>query len=258
MYLRCVFNGYNTIKAMIKRKKILLVAVICLQFVVAKSLGQIITPDSLRVEAISFSYPQCPDTAFEGQSYTNIAVLVRNLQTDSTFYGSLGILIHSIDSLGSLQVDTLIPMGGTSYTILPNMAVNLFVNGVYNFSSANYRQGSNVVVVWPVVQIGTPTFIDTLTACVNFVKLSDVSEDEIENSYLSVFPNPSTNFIIINTPNKNLIEGVRIFDISGRLVLSPLCDATGYIKVNALVPGIYVLEITASNKQKIRRQFVRQ
>ncbi len=156
---------------MIKRKKIMIAVVICLQFVVAKSFGQIITPDSLRVEIISSSYPQCPDTAFEGQNSGNIAVLVRNLQTDSAFYGSLGVLLQSVDSLGSLQIDTLIPMGGTSYTILPNMAVNLFVNGNYDFSTVNYRQGSNVVVVWPIVQIGAPTYIDTLTTCVFFVKL---------------------------------------------------------------------------------------
>ncbi len=240
---------------MTKRKSILLPAIIFLQVVFVQAFGQIVTSDSLRIEAISVAYPQCPDSAYEGQGYQGIAVLVRNLQTDSAFYGALGIHLLSVDSLGGFAEDTLIPMGGTSYTILPGMAVNVFLNGTYNFSSVNYRQGSNVVVVWPVVQIGVPQYIDTLTTCVYFVKLSDVSEDEIENSYLSVFPNPASDFITITEQGKNLIENVRIYDTAGRLVISPLWDDSKKINVAFIVPGIYVLEITTSGNQKIRKKF---
>ena len=240
---------------MLQGKKNLLLFAVCIQFVFTKSFGQI-TMDSLRIDTIAYTYPQCPDTAFEGQNYSNIFLLVHNLRSDSAFVGSLSILVQSQDSaLGNLPADTLIPFGGTVFTIQPNTSVNLFLNGNYDFTPANYRTGSNVVVVWPVTSLGVP-FVDSLHLCVNFSPLSGMHELNLYNT-VSVFPNPAEDYLTIKSTEQNFIEGVRIFDVSGRLILSPLWDDSKKIKVNALSSGMYILELTTKDKQKVRKQFVK-
>ena len=240
---------------MLQGKKFLLLFAVCIQFVFTKSFGQI-TMDSLRVDTIGITYPQCPDSAFEGQNYGNIFLLVHNMRSDSAFVGSLSIFVQSQDStFGNLPVDTLIPFAGITYTIPPNTSVNIFLNGNYDFTPANYRTGSNVVVVWPVTSIGIP-FVDSLHLCVNFFPLSGLHEFNLNNA-VSIFPNPAEDYLTIKSTQQKFIEGVRIFDIPGRFILSPLWDDSQKIKVDALSAGMYILELTTKDKQKVRKQFVR-
>jgi hypothetical protein len=241
---------------MLQGKKIYVLFALIMKFAIANSFGQI-TPDSLGVGGISFDYPQCPDTAFEVQSYDSIAVLVHNFR-DTTFNGPIAIVFRAHDGQGIYQpMDTLIKfVGGLTYTIPANTSINLFLPNSYNFTPASYRNGSNVVVVWPVVSLGVLGFTDSLQTCVYFVPLNSTNEFT-EDDAISVFPNPAEDYLTINVSSQKLIEGVRIIDISGRVVLSPLWDDSQKIKVDMLSSGMYVLEITTKAKQKIRTQFVR-
>lgn len=237
---------------MLQGKRICLLAGIIMQFAIADSFSQG-TVDSLRIDSVSIGYPQCPDTAFEGQNYSNFVVVVRNIGTDS-IAAPIAILLKAQDSIS--VADTLIGFTGQTYTIVPGTAINIFQNGNYDFNPANYRTGSNVVVVWPVVN-GVTIFIDSLTIpCVNFFPFTGLPELDLNNA-ISVYPNPAEEYLTLKYPDQIFIESVRIFDVSARLVLAPLWNDAEKIKINALVPGIYILELTTKEKGKVRKQFVK-
>jgi hypothetical protein len=90
-----------------------------------------------------------------------------------------------------------------------------------------------------------------------FLKLSDcfggILEPEID---FTLFPNPSPGIVQIN-PGTLDIDGVRVFDITGRLVysaenLETLDSATG-IDLRDQSPGVYLVRILVGEDQVTRR-----
>ncbi len=85
--------------------------------------------------------------------------------------------------------------------------------------------------------------------------INSITNLQIENESISVFPNPSHEFISISTARKNeLIESFRIFDQLGRVVKSEIySDET--INIRELKSGLYFIEVV-SNKGKYFKKFV--
>jgi hypothetical protein len=82
------------------------------------------------------------------------------------------------------------------------------------------------------------------TATDNYVdaKLSEADEA----LKMKVYPNPASEVFYINT---TAAAGVKIFDLSGRLVKSEAYSASG-ISVSGLAPATYVVEITTGSKRQ--------
>ncbi|QLC65525.1 T9SS type A sorting domain-containing protein [Flavobacterium sp. LPB0248] len=64
---------------------------------------------------------------------------------------------------------------------------------------------------------------------------------------LTLYPNPSTDFVQINLPNSESIQTVNIFDINGRLVTDLLTFHDNRIDVSRLAKGIYNVQIKYGN-----------
>jgi len=78
------------------------------------------------------------------------------------------------------------------------------------------------------------------------------SVDEINEERLNVYPNPSSDFINIKSDKR--ISKIELYDIKGQLLKSKIGKTTtNTINVIDFDPGIYMLIITASNKEMIRR-----
>ncbi|WP_264529471.1 T9SS type A sorting domain-containing protein [Flavobacterium sp. N502540] len=78
--------------------------------------------------------------------------------------------------------------------------------------------------------------------------LSTISNDK--QSFLSIFPNPSTDFVKLKTNNEDGIESVQIFDLNGKLVSDRTNFTTDKMDVSKLDPGVYIL------KAKVNRVMV--
>jgi hypothetical protein len=79
-------------------------------------------------------------------------------------------------------------------------------------------------------------------------------EDVPLTQSVSVFPNPTSDFIQINSVNRT-IERVRIYDINGKLVYQEQNNngASLFIYVGDLPVGIYSVELLSKNEKAIRQ-----
>ncbi len=210
--------------------------------------------DSLGVVAISADYPQCPDTAYGNQPYMNIQVTIHNYNPINAFTGTLFIF---------LQTDTVFPPdsislnAGSAFTILPNSDLTVAYQSAYFFNPANYKLGSNVIVVWPVGGPGTGTFsYNPYYTCVFFQMSSGINE-ETENA-ISITPNPANDYLEIKTPSNNYVKDVRILDATGRLMMDKNGDVGTIIPIEKLNKGVYLLQLQLMDDKLIYRRFVKQ
>jgi len=82
------------------------------------------------------------------------------------------------------------------------------------------------------------------TGCQNITTIVTSIKD-IDNNQISIFPNPTQNIIKVHSPESS-IKNIKIFDVSGRLVLEN--ETTGNkndieVNVERLTSGIYTLKI---------------
>lgn len=77
--------------------------------------------------------------------------------------------------------------------------------------------------------------------------ISTYINDELKNSSeISIFPNPSTNFLYINSSEK-INAPIKIYDVTGKLIKTIASDQT-IIDLTALEKGIYFIQFTQSKK----------
>ncbi|MCP4125142.1 MAG: T9SS type A sorting domain-containing protein [Bacteroidetes bacterium] len=83
--------------------------------------------------------------------------------------------------------------------------------------------------------------------------VTGIHNSSVQDCALSVFPNPTTDMLWINTPDcfiKDAGTTARLFDAQGREVINvPISGASGSLDVSGLSCGQYILEI--SNEKRI-------
>lgn len=89
--------------------------------------------------------------------------------------------------------------------------------------------------------------IDTLTFIADVIKQTGINELKNNSSAVSVYPNPATNFILINGIKPGNTE-IEIRNLSGVIVYkSELKEAKNRIETDFLPSGIYLYQITENN-----------
>lgn len=81
--------------------------------------------------------------------------------------------------------------------------------------------------------------------------------DEVQISDVNVYPNPSTG--IVNLSSKSTIDGVKVYDITGRLVktVSKLASDKTVLNLSNLSSGTYILKIQADNKVVTKKVIIK-
>ncbi len=125
----------------------------------------------------------------------------------------------------------------------PGDSVTIPINYTFSVSNNDFHIGDDVVVVWPRGLVGS-TAIDSLVFNVYIAYYNGVEENKKANSDLKVFPNPAKDFLSF-TSEKNTIEEVKLYDMTGRLVL----QSKSHLKVftGHLTFGVYIAEARLSN-----------
>ncbi|MFI5218927.1 MAG: T9SS type A sorting domain-containing protein [Bacteroidia bacterium] len=213
---------------------------------------------SLGIIGISANFPQVinGDTAYEDSSYAFISFQIANLDT-SLFTGNLYIELH-VDTGGGLLFADSILLSSNPVTI-PGLGTALvFDSSVYNFSGSKYKAGSNIVVVWPKLIGGTIAISDSLQTEVFFVPSTTGISDLFEAGNLFyLYPNPANDFIEVIIKNKKDIEGVRFYDLRGRLLKDVMYLSQSKLDVRDLSNGCYFLELILNNQRKFATKFMK-
>lgn len=84
-----------------------------------------------------------------------------------------------------------------------------------------------------------------------------LSVDTFEATSFQIYPNPTNgNIVYINTKNNVHVSNVRIYDISGKQVLTQ-ANVTDKINVQSLQRGLYILQLEIGN-QTINKKLIKQ
>lgn len=193
---------------------------------------------TLRVLDMPF-FPSLPtDSAYEGQSYS-FGITVAN-NTGQAVNSTLEVLFK-VDSIEAVVYSN------PATSLAGNDTIQVQVTQ-YFFLQNQYKPGSNIVVVWPRIMGNTlPT--DTFYTNVFFVPLNSTGfPSDPRSGGMLLYPNPTSGFLTLGQPGEEVFEYVRIYDSSGRRVLTMPFPNGGVIDLHGLPAGTYVVEAVAGLK----------
>jgi hypothetical protein len=126
----------------------------------------------------------------------------------------------------------------------------IFVDGYLDLeTSLNSNDETNIAFT---IDSNITTSSDPFRFSVRFTE-ETLSNDDIENSNLSIYPNPVTkDQFTINGLHNNGKTGVKLFDMTGKTVLSTTKSAGNTITIDTNRPlptGVYQLHISQNKKQ---------
>ncbi len=197
-----------------------------------------------------------PDTCYLDSTY-QVSFNVVNLTQGSVYQGPLAVLYSYNDTT---QMPGILVVAETNITISPQSPINYIED--FTFYSEYFVLGGGIttVVVWP--QVGSPTG-EPFIKQVLLIDLNTVGLDERNNSPgdINLFPNPASDRLIVGANGlKSTLERVRIFNLSGQLVLDAKNESGTEqhltLDVANLSSGVYILE-AVTPKGAIRKKFVK-
>jgi len=77
-----------------------------------------------------------------------------------------------------------------------------------------------------------------------------------ENKGFKLYPNPAYGDEIYITTESNGEKDIKVFDVFGEVVLNERIT-TNSLNISRLVPGIYVLQVTQSNRKMTRKLVIK-
>ena len=123
--------------------------------------------------------------------------------------------------------------GGTGYDfcrgVSTDVSGNVFITGYFGSPNINF---------------GTTTLTNAGGMDIFIAKLGGITgTNDIKNSNIKIYPNPTNNIINIEGLNKNENNTIQIFDVQGKLVITKTINEKGTIDLSELNKGIYVIKI---------------
>ena len=76
--------------------------------------------------------------------------------------------------------------------------------------------------------------------------------DQLDQSWISVFPNPATDFIAINAKDVTVLT-YQLLDLSGKILQSGTAVSNDHIALNQFANGVYILQVNADNKSILQK-----
>lgn len=191
-----------------------------------------------------YSYVLANDTVLAFSSTDSIGFYVVNKGTANfndvfTVYMAVqdsgATTYHNVDSAFYFFPAFIPPGDSIPFSIHPYYITN---------DSTKYHYDINVIVIWPVA-LTAPT-IDSLMF--NIMIFVNTSVQEINlNSYITAYPNPTTNNLMLQNSSQKSIEEVRIYDTLGRLIQTE--KNTSFICTDTWKAGTYLIKIQLENKE---------
>ena len=119
-------------------------------------------------------------------------------------------------------------------------------------SGVSIDASGNVIITGgfgsPSISFGTALLTNTKTTVnsmdIFIAKLGGITGiNDIKNSNIKIYPNPTNNIINIEGLTKNENNTIQIFDVQGKLVITKTINEKGTIDLSELNKGVYVIKI---------------
>ena len=190
------------------------------------------------------------DTVLAG-STNSYSVWVKNYGS-SAFNDSLIINTAVIDTTNTYHIVGLDSVGVIS--INANDSAQFSLTTTYTISANGYKYGGDVIVIWPVAL--SANTVDSLQFNI-FIDstANEVKEIDVEK-IIKLYPNPAKEDINIENIDDAHIEGINIYDLNGKLVLSNRHEKT--INIENLSKGVYNINVLLSNKKQYSIKIIKQ
>jgi hypothetical protein len=162
------------------------------------------------------------------------------------------LVVRSFEDMGGLNItflDHLSDLGAPTYVHSTNALsafnkqANMYKIGVA-FSEAPVN--GTVILRIPYTGLGNQTLNMELvenTAARNYQLNVLTGINDIKNSNIKIYPNPTNNIINIEGLNKNENNAIQIFDVQGKLVITKTITEKGTLDLSELNKGVYVIKI---------------
>jgi hypothetical protein len=168
-----------------------------------------------------------------------------NLENNELVFRSFedmgGLNITFLDHLSDLGVPTYVH--NTNALSAFNKQANMYKIGVA-FSEA--PANGTIILRIPYTGLGNQTLTMELvenTTARNYQLNVVTGINDIKNSNIKIYPNPTNNIINIEGLNKNENNNIQIFDVQGKLVITKTITEKGTIDLSELNKGVYVIKI---------------
>ena len=162
------------------------------------------------------------------------------------------LVVRSFEDMGGLNItflDHLSDLGAPTYVHNTNALsafnkqANMYKIGVA-FSEAPIN--GTIILRIPYTGLGNQTLNMELvenTAARNYQLNVVTGINDIKNSNIKIYPNPTNNIINIEGLTKNENNTIQIFDVQGKLVITKTINEKGTIDLSELNKGVYVIKI---------------
>jgi hypothetical protein len=162
------------------------------------------------------------------------------------------LVVRSFEDMGGLNItflDHLTDLGAPTYVHNTN-ALSAFnkQNNTYKIGVAFSEAPVNGTVILriPFTGLGNQTLNMELvenTASRNYQLNVVTGINDIKNSNIKIYPNPTNNIINIEGLNKNENNTIQVFDVQGKLIITKTINEKGTIDLSELNKGVYVIKI---------------
>lgn len=169
---------------------------------------------------------------------------------------SIGVTVINCEidytSIDSVYIDTLWTMGDTVRVIWDIVDVN---GSHYDTIKYVLNSGNGIYLLQYSFYCPNRGLGDYFTAgqAIYFGDglVSTASLKELENRWVHIYPNPTTNSVHIQLNEPNAF--VSVFDVQGKLILTQKVQSQGMISLSDLESGVYLFEIQSEKNRAIKR-----
>ncbi len=204
---------------------------------------------SAQTPQLSLSAVGFPDTAHVNQSY-DFSFILTNVSPANTFSGAVHILYTTDTLTGDTASFGVNQTGGLA-------PFDTFAIHITNFSfdpnnQPQFSTGDNVVVVWPAIG-GDNLGGDSIILHVFIPDPAGVDDKSKVSENPIRITKPGKNLLGVSiTSQENIVEQVRIYSLSGQLLL----DEKGQevLNLSGIPTGVYIIEVS-SNGEKLYQKF---
>ncbi len=138
---------------------------------------------------------------------------------------------------------------------VPFMEEGYIITGLYEYNETPYAHSPNDVIENMDLDYFHEVAKGSLAASLYFSGAHNYTMlNELTDIHISVFPNPTSQFVQISNTNDLEISEVRIYNQNGSLVYADLKNLNDKIDLQYLSDGLYLMLLTLENNERIVRK----